>query len=521
MHGEAFYDFAFADGYSWQESWKEFFFFRHRSRFMHGVFVTILYKLQGFNPPALYLTVYLLKILTSMAIMLTIKDFVSRPWLSSLLTITFTLLPANIPELFLLRKIHHSLAWFTFWLAVLFVQRWIFKQKAGWLIPATLAFTSSILSYEATGGLLMIALFLSLNRISNLRDFGRKAIVVLLISLFGWATFLQLEATKPSAAIYEYYFKGQFDLFAQSAALIEGIFSLLESIWTGGLFALYYTPGSVDQFVSRLLILSALFLLAIGLYTYLRREKDSSSKPRALLYTKMLALTASGAWLAIVTYFPFVLAGQKPDSDSLLGAAIGLIFVALAAYTFLLSLGREKLGAIYIAATCLFWVIIGSLSYPTALAETAKFDTRTTNLMLSLKENIPRVKENTTFVFVNTDFHRGSICQSMLRMLYDRNKLACIHLLDNRSDIESYTRESASFVENTGRMFEYDFVLLSADDEGAVTLIEEISPEGYPDLPITWSSRDPIPFNTSRIIRLPSPPSQYYNYLLETRLPAE
>ena len=45
MREEAFYDFAFADRYPWQESWKEFFFNRHRSRLMHGVLVTFLYKL--------------------------------------------------------------------------------------------------------------------------------------------------------------------------------------------------------------------------------------------------------------------------------------------------------------------------------------------------------------------------------------------------------------------------------------------------------------------------------------------
>lgn len=515
MHGEAFYDFAYADRYPWQESWKEFFFTRHRSRLMHGVFVTILYKLLGYNPPALFLSVYILKIMTSVVIVLILRDHITQNWLAALLTVTITLLPVNIPEFFLLRKVHHALAWFSFWSAIFFVQFWIRQHQSDWLVPATIAFTVSLLAYEAAVGLLLVALFLGLKHIVDLKDFWQKFRVILLITYISSAIFVILEALKPAASVDQYYFKGQFNIFSSLTDLLAETPALFKSIWTTGLFGLYYSPTPIDQWLARALILISTALILAGILSHFQQGRRIQSTLRAITGDKVFALAASGAWLSIVTYFPFILAGQKPDSDSLLGAAIGLIFFALAAYIWLKRVGKPRLAHLLIIATCFYWIFVGVASYPNALTDSARLDERNNNLLLALKERVPNVKENTTFVFVNVGFHQGSICQSMLRMLYGRNNLACIHLLDDRPEVESYIRETEFFIEDTGRLFQYDFVILDVDHDGHVTLVEELSYEEYPRLPIEWADSQPIRTNKQRIITGLGPVTHYYQYLLE------
>ena len=160
LSGEAFYDFQYAYRLPLLESWKAFFFERIRSRLLHGVFISSLFHLVGYNPRAIYLGVYFVYVGSAVLIALVLRDFVKRPWLAALLTATFALLPVALPDLIELKKAHHVLAWFAFWLAVLPFKKWVVAGKRKWLLAAALAFLASVLTYEATVALLPVAVLI-------------------------------------------------------------------------------------------------------------------------------------------------------------------------------------------------------------------------------------------------------------------------------------------------------------------------------------------------------------------------
>ncbi|HSS97083.1 MAG TPA: hypothetical protein VLK33_08635, partial [Terriglobales bacterium] len=58
LSGEAYYDFQYPYLNSLGTSWKLFFLDRIRSRLMHGVFISILYNVFGYNPSVFYLVIF-------------------------------------------------------------------------------------------------------------------------------------------------------------------------------------------------------------------------------------------------------------------------------------------------------------------------------------------------------------------------------------------------------------------------------------------------------------------------------
>jgi hypothetical protein len=100
----------------------------------------------------------------------------------------------------------------------------------------------------------------------------------------------------------------------------------------------------------------------------------------------------------------------------------------------------------------------------------------------------------------------------MMNMLYARENLNCIHLLDN--DIEEmYTHIDGKLVEDTGRVFEPDYILIMADSTGRAIIMDSIDSSDLPALPITWLDKSPLVTDFSRIINDFGAPSRFMDYL--------
>ena len=184
LTGEAFADFVYPYLYNWKDSIVHFFMERDRARFLHGVLVTGLYALFGYNPPVFYLATHLLIILGATALGLILAGYVKKPWLAVLLTLTLSLMPVLLPDLFALKKLHHALAWGLFWWSVLFFIEWVRRDKWPWLV-GTLLFPLSVLSYEAVGLLFPVPLMLSMPYILEVKQFWKKLGAALFINLAG------------------------------------------------------------------------------------------------------------------------------------------------------------------------------------------------------------------------------------------------------------------------------------------------------------------------------------------------
>ncbi|MEX1248713.1 MAG: hypothetical protein WEA61_09555 [Anaerolineales bacterium] len=509
--GEAFYDFQFPYRDSFLESSRVFFLERVRSRLMHGVVISAVYDIVGFNPPAIYLSIFLMIIATAVIIAFSLKRFIHSPWVAALLVFALAWLPLNITDLMALKKAHHVFAWFLFWLAVLLFQRWVVNKRLPWLFGATFSFICSVLAYEATIGLFPIAVFLSVHYIKDPKDWLNKLALTAWISMLAAFAFLNLEAIKPFSGVETMYSGSLFDAsqILQTAATLLPQFP--DAIFSGALFGeMSSTPLLLP--ISQIISIGILVLLFLILWTAVSREKRGrAGKPETL------ALCVAGAWLALFTYAPFLLAGQPPDSDSLRGFAFGMFLIALGGALFLQQpRGRAWRSSAILAAVCGFWIMAGGLAYAQGVKTARQQDLILRNFVISLKAQVPDVAYGTQFVFVNASLGRTG-CIGALNMLYDHNELQCIHLLDGDTQ-ETYTRLPDGLLETGGRLKREYFIILTFDQLGNVTLIDEFGPENYPDLPITWESTETL--RTDFRLILPQAEGKnldFYNYIVSHR----
>jgi hypothetical protein len=237
-----------------------------------------------------------------------------------------------------------------------------------------------------------------------------------------------------------------------------------------------------------------------------------------LLANKPAILLVSGLWLSVFGALPHYFANQGIEPDSLRGAALGLVFISVAAYLWIFEKGKETIASVFLAAIAMFWIVIGIQGYIQAHEERVALEQVIDNFVFSLKQEVPYVKENTTFIYVNASLGRTG-CIGMMNMLYSRDKLQCIHLMANDQP-GSYVRVAGKLKEDSGRDYEENFIILTFDDAGFVTIINEMTPTSHPSSPLLWEDFSAIVTNTDQILtdELPgSRESLFYQYMLEHR----
>lgn len=505
--GEAFYDFQYPYGNSFGESWKLFFFERIRSRLMHGVLVSALFYGFGFNPPFFYLGVFFLIIGSAVFIVLSLRSFIKNSWVAALLVAASTWLPLNVIDLVSLKKAHHVLAWFAFWLAVLLWQKWNENRRISWLFAAVLAFLTSILAYEVAIALLPVAVILSLPKLKDSKDFLRSLCLALWITLLSGLAFLNLESLKPYSGVESVYAVDGWDLANLLQNALTFLLKLPGAIWNS---ALLENPGNDLILAGQLVIIACLLATLISLWNSFRKKN--------FLQQKNFALVLAGLWLAVGAYLPFILAGQPPDSDGLRGAAFGFLFFALAGALWMEHQGWQRLGNFLLGGILLFWVAAGVSAYSQEINDSKRDDIILQNVVVTLKQLVPDVAESTNFVFVNSGLGRTG-CIGFVNMLYDRSNLHCIHLLSGDTQ-ESYTRIDGGLKEEDGRLWPERFVLLTFDGQGIVTILDQLDSDDYSDLPLTWETPEPLLTNRSLIYQTPSSYGRnfdFYKYMVDQR----
>lgn len=495
ISGEAFYDFQFPYRFPLNQAWKVFFLERIRSRLMHGVFITILYNLVGYNPPAIYLALYILVIATSALIVFNLRRYLSQPWQAGLLTAVFALLPIALPELIELKKAHHVLAWFAFWLAVSFLSIWMRTDRKRWLLAGTLAFLASVLAYEATVALLPIAVLLALPRLKDFKDMWRKIGVILFITLCTALAFLRLEDLKPYTGIGQAY-PGYSDPNATVSKAFSAVPKLLAAIWNGQLFGV--AAAGWMQIAGTVLLLACVLSATYAVYLAFHRRPGRQASFRSLQQPAVV-LTLAALYLTLATYLPFMLAGQAPDTDSLRGAGIGLVLLAIAGMQGLVAAGRERWGVLLFAALAGFLLGAGLFGFRVADRKTAIDDVKLNRFIYTLRQEIPGVRGGANFVFVNSGVGRTG-CIGLMNMLYGRDNLHCIHLFDDDVQ-ERYVRVEPGLQEVGDRLFDSGFILLTMAPDGSAIVLDQITQKDFPNLPITWLSNSPLLPDESYILR--------------------
>ena len=510
ISGEAFYDFYFADQYPWQESWKVFFYERVLARFMHGVTITGLYKVIGYSPPGIYLSLIFVEIATAAFFALSLADLVRKKWHLFLVTITFALLPLNLHNILFLKPLHHAFAWLFFWICIFFTSRWVKNGALYELALGTLAGLISVLYYEAFILAFPVAVLLNLKSISNLSEFVKKTAVTVVMSIGAIIMVFMLEAGKLSGRLFELFI----NLGSQSAGLISriinGLSGLFNQVWNDGLLMPKYYPSLWETWLARLIFIAGtLFSLYLFIAFFLHIRKSKKSR-EAIVNLDQIALLSSAFFLGISIFVPYIMSTPERSVDTLVGVENGVLLILLALVITLQRKGKEVLANFLLIGFCAFWIWVGSNHYEQAVGTDERFGVRLGNFVESITQEIPQIKENTTFIFVNAGFGRTG-CIGLMNMIYGQRKLHCIHLFDGDTE-EMYTREEWGLLEDTGRSFKPDFIILTLDGDGRAILIDEITPLSLPKVPIDWIVTAPIELNRDRIIKTQSPSSPLYFY---------
>jgi len=517
LAGESFYDFHYPDRFSLLASIKVFFLNRIRSRLGHGIFVSLMYELLGYNPPAFFLAIQFLVIGTATFIALILKDFIKDPRLLALLVVGATLLPLNIHYIVFLKNAHHVMSWFAFWASTFFFVTWSRTKQSKWLLVSAILFIASVLTYEVTVALLPVAFFLGLQYYEKPKQLIRPFLAVFTITVIAVLLFLIVENIKPGGNINKFY--GDIGAAKKLLGVLSIPANAAVGAWNDGLFGHFVSPTPLISSIAKLFIVAPMLL---SLLAFLRGFANDKGKLSQALFSPPAILLMSGGWLAILGAVPHHFANQGIEADSLRGAAFGLFFLAAAGYGWIKQTGRPALASLFLASLSLFWIWIGSVSYVQAHQDRLVLENVISNFVFSLKEEVPYVKENTTFIYVNASLGRTG-CIGMMNMLYSRDKLQCIHLRDNDAP-DSYSRLPGMLQEDSGREYEEDFIILTFDEEGYATIIDYLTPIAYPSLPILWIDETPILTNTSRIMQVADPdsrPSQFFDYMLQIRSSAD
>ena len=460
-----------------------------------------------------FLIIQFLVIGTAALVISNLKIFLSQGWLIALLLLSLALLPLNLQYFAFLKKAHHALSWFAFWASVYFFINWVRSQQKRWLVVSAILFITSALTYEVTVALFPVAFFLGIQYIAKPQDLIKPFWATFAITVLAGIALVVVEGIKPSIGITSFY--GD---IAEPGRLL-GILTIPKTVavgvWQNGLFGFFHSPTATESVIVKFFIAG---VLLVAIAATLLTNSTLKDKSQRLLSNRPAILLVSGMWLAFFGALPHYFANQGIEPDSLRGAAFGLIFISVAAYYWIREKGKETLASAFLAVIALFWVGIGVQGYVRAHEERVVLEQIIDNFVFSLKQEVPYVKENTTFIYVNASLGRTG-CIGMMNMLYSRDKLQCIHLMD-KDQPGSYIRVDGMLKEDSGRKYEENFIILTFDEAGFVTIIDEMTAASYPTAPLVWEDSSSIVTNIDRILTEEIPGSReslFYQYMLERR----
>jgi hypothetical protein len=310
------------------------------------------------------------------------------------------------------------------------------------------------------------------------KEFLRKSGVIIFVSLCAAFAFLRLESLKEFTGIAQAY-PDYSDAGSTVTKALGAIPALVSSIWRGDLFGVYTGWVSLATKVGLLVVVGlSVWALVQTLKGNLWRF-EQLKKPAAVL-------VLAAVYFALITYLPFMLAGQAPEADGLRGAAVGLVLLALVP----LQINSARRTRAVVAIVCGFLIGAGLLAYSVSDRAAISDDAYLSRFIYTLKQQVPGVRGSANFVFVNSGVGRTG-CIGLMNMLYGRSDLHCIHLFDNDEE-EKYTRVPEGLQEVDGRLWDAGFILITIAPNGTAILLADITQQEFPAAPITWDVADPL-----------------------------
>lgn len=315
--GELYYDIHYADRYSWWESWQNYAYDRVGARVMHGISISMLYEIFGFNPPVLFTILALFQIATAAFLTTSIEDLLPEPWMAWLATLIFAFLPLGLINVMMFQVFA---PFFAFATVVLFKQ--YIKTSSRFLLLATV-FIQIVTALSSEGVLLVlpVAVLLSLKYIHTWSELIKKLVLSGVIVSGSFVINLIAESlTTSQGGRFIGLFQGSYGGFGG----LEFVGGFFQDIWNFEPLGVWYEPGVLVGWFYRLLVCLCILGAVLALWKSSKDFKDWLQYPSTGLFL-------SGVYLTFVFWLPYLLISMSRPEDSLLGFSYALVFIALAA----------------------------------------------------------------------------------------------------------------------------------------------------------------------------------------------
>jgi hypothetical protein len=406
-----------------------------------------------------------------------------------------------------------------FFICVLLVQNWASSGfKVRWLITAVLVFFLGLLTYENIAFLFPVAFILAfpLAKFSSEKEFKSKITLAGIVSLL--SIFLILIPLK----IYESLAKTSELGFAHPAfndpnvlneipQRVASIASLLAGYFYNFSSGLAISSGKYLLVVQILSVALFLFLVTYPLFL-VNRIKPSSKAPTEK--GSLISLYLSALGLIVLGLLPYALWGGSADLPHVRFYSLPIFGISILLLLGVVLSKRQAFRYVFVAI-CMLSVLLGLFEFNAYSKEILAREFLPIHDYASMIEIMPRVREGTSFIFLDGDMGYGpwNGCSLALRMLYATRDLKCIFLSSTIPDYSAVRNSDGILANQGGLLNDENWIIIGLNDQGQRYIIPEINSQS--DLIINWESAAPIKTDYRRIITDQGPvTTQMYLHLL-------
>jgi hypothetical protein len=490
FNSEEFYVLHYADTLPHFQAIQQFFI--ENGRLIEGIYWTYLYELFDYNPllehSLSFVLVLVLAILAS-ACFLNVWPRNYLSWaLPYLLVFLFFLNWISAKAVFRLSYDNTHLSMIFFFLSGLAMQRWAIAQRIRWLVLSLLFFLVSVLTYENAIFLYPALLLLTWPLLSS----SKGELVFNRAFLFGGLTAISGALLIIPRLLLSFT--------RRNLGVTTELYNSLKNVFeTGSTVYLKFGQVFASQVLNILVAVGILTILVTSVIWMFRIHASSYEIPNETK-SRWTCIFLASIWLMLFGPLPYVLLGYQGGARVFSSAVFGVFPLLLMLYEISF---KSWIRIVPVSLILLF----GGLGLEVTWSESTHFnDEATLNMFFrELKNEIPHVKQNTTFIFIDGPPLDIPGCGPSLEMLYSQHELRCGRLRsDHQNTICPSVRHSTGIEVDCQHLSGGNWILITMLG-GKPSIIDELKPGDY-NLFLTWESTELLRTDHKKIVTQGIPP---------------
>lgn len=516
FRGEAFYEFHWTETEPFLRALM--LHYQENGRFFSWVYTEGLYKLIGYQPVFFHLFAILLDYLGVLAASMAVFRIWPKRLYHPNLVVLFGLLAFFFPHsanwFIFFASDHYYLTILIFFISVLLIQEWAFSGlKPAYFVIGLACFLVALFTYEHVAFLFPLALAMSYPLIPKTRRTRKLTIKLILIGFVSLVFVImpllmyQKLSTELGGAFVHPAFTNRL-ILSQIPAQVRDSAGLLIT------YLVYMASGLETLKFADPFAFIFFFGVALWIGWRLFGHGRAAGSLNVDIRQRLIALYFSSLFFVLLGLFPFVAWGELPLPHVRFYAIplYGLVILLLLA----ISLATNKSLKMIFGTACVLIIMAGLFEYQYVSATYLESEFAPTENYLSLVQIVPRVREKTTFIFIDNPLGNNAWtgCALALRVLYDTQGLRCAHLSSSEDRYAAVRNEDGLLANEGGFFSDEKWILIGTSPDGSRYILSEINPNTK--VLVDWVSKEPIYTDYRRIISDQGPPnSQMYLHLVK------